>query len=168
MIIGGIDPGLVALGWAASADPYQHSITRAGIVRGAKDLPYSERIVDIADRLRDVMPLCDVIYVECMRYRPGAKVNPAILLQLNLLAGSCMRLLKPSGQMFFVEPTTWKGTLDKEVHHSRIRVCLDEQERAIVDAIKPKSLAHNATDAVGLCLFATGRLTPQTKTLRKK
>lgn len=142
-------------------------LTHAGMVRGNAAFSTSERVVDIADRLRDAVPLCDVLYVECMRYRPQAKVNPAILLALNLLAGSAIRLAKPSAEVHFVEPGTWKGQLEKTVHGSRIRLTLSPHERNIVDTLKPKSLVNNVVDAVGLCLFATDRLTPKTRTLRR-
>ncbi len=163
MIIGGIDPGLVALGFAHGEDDL---LRHAGIVRGDAKMPDSERIADIADRLQGAMPLCDVLYVECMVYRPGAKVNPKILLALNLLAGSCLRLVKPSGRIVWVPPHTWKGNCEKSVHGSRIRVTLNAAERSIIDGVRPASLAHNATDAVGLYLFATGRLTPKTRSIK--
>lgn len=168
-IYGGIDPGLVACGyaWVDDVGGKVEQLTKAGIVRGDPKFDFSNRIMAIADALLEFMPLCDVLYVESMRYRPHAKVNPAILLQLNLLAGTCARLVAPGGVLMFVEPQTWKGQLEKDVHHSRIRVTLNEDERRIVEDIRPKSLAHNALDAVGLCLYATGRLTPKTRTITK-
>lgn len=164
MITIGVDPGLVCTGWGRFDDGV---LVAAGMVRGDSDLDTSARVVDIADRLRDVCSGADQLCVERMAYRKHEKVNPEIILALQLLAGTCLRLAKPSADVLFVQPLTWKGKLDGDAHNSRVRLTLTPQERNIVDVLKPKSLLHNVLDGIGLGLFVLNRLTPTTRTLKK-
>lgn len=59
-----------------------------------------------------------------------------------------------------VVPREWKGTIPPDVLISRVQDRLSEEERARV-ALPAKSLAHNVWDAVGIALWAVGRLNPR-------
>jgi hypothetical protein len=51
------------------------------------------------------------------------------------------------------KPSEWKRQVAKDLHHTRIRVALLPQECVIWDR-----LGHDARDAVGIGLFAQGRI----------
>lgn len=51
-------------------------------------------------------------------------------------------------------PRVWKGTIEKRVHHPRIRRALTPEERVLM----PSFDQHDTWDAVGIFLFATDRL----------
>ena len=50
-------------------------------------------------------------------------------------------------------PSEWKRQVHKELHHRRIRAALSTPEQGVWDA-----LGHDARDAVGIGLFALGRI----------
>lgn len=159
MIIGGIDPGLVATGYGVLTDGV---LTHAGIVRGNPKLKTSARVNAIALELFErLSPLgIDILAVEHMVYRGGKqRTNPAILLALNLVGGASWCL---ADEVNWYVPTEWKGRLDKDAAISRIMLTLSASERKIVEDIKPEGLRHNALDGIGLALFEAGRLTPHT------
>lgn len=165
MIIGGIDPGLVATGYGVLTDGV---LTHAGIVRGNPKLKTSQRVDAIALELFErLSPLgIDVLAVEHMVYRGGKqRTNPAILLALNLVAGACWCL---ADKVNWYVPTEWKGRLDKDVAINRMMLTLSTSERKILEDIKPASLRHNAADGVGLALFESGRLTPHTVKIKPR
>jgi hypothetical protein len=88
---------------------------------------------------------------ESMAFRQGRnKGNPQDLMDVNLIAGHV--------GTDWVLPHEWKGMTPKEIHQPKILACLTPEERAIVDAIKPPSLRHNAIDAIGIGLWDVGRL----------
>lgn len=58
-----------------------------------------------------------------------------------------------------VLPRDWKGTMRKRAKLKHIVSMLDPDERRIVKALElPRSLVHNVLDAVGIMLWANGRL----------
>lgn len=63
------------------------------------------------------------------------------------------------GEVRCVVPRDWKGTIPKRELIRRVQGRLSEEERARV-ILPAKSLAHNVWDAVGIALWAVGRLTP--------
>ena len=60
----------------------------------------------------------------------------------------------------------WKGSVPKSKHQPRILTRLEFFETAIVENVMPKGLRHNAIDAVGLALWACGRMRPATQKQR--
>jgi len=82
------------------------------------------------------------------------------LIKLAALAGALVGSCDWQSSRF-VEPRTWKGTLDADAMTERIteRITVDEFTR--VDLTSPKSLHHNIWDAVGIGLWACGRLEPR-------
>jgi len=85
------------------------------------------------------------------------KGDPNDLLDVAAVAGAAATLGEPR----FVTPQQWKGRVPKPIHHKRIRAVLSADELAVFvtaeDAI-PKSLAHNVLDAIGIGLWAKGRM----------
>jgi hypothetical protein len=55
-------------------------------------------------------------------------------------------------------PHEWKGSVDGDVMTRRIVQHLYLEEKVLVAEVRPRSLAHNAIDAVGLGLHHLGRL----------
>lgn len=149
-----IDPGGPCLGWAQW---YDGTLVRCGLSRSSAKT-WQDRALDHRAWLKlhgAYLDPAGLVLTECMRVRGGRNAgNPQILVELNGIAGHV-------GNQW-VEPSVWKGRLPKEVHQPRIMLTLTPEERLIVEAVKPASLAHNAVDAVGIGLFHLGRLTPQT------
>lgn len=56
-----------------------------------------------------------------------------------------------------VAPREWKGTIPADVLITRVQDRLSEKERSRV-TLPAKSLRHNVWDAVGIALWAVGRL----------
>lgn len=59
-----------------------------------------------------------------------------------------------------VLPITWKrGSIPKRIHHPRILARLTKDERALLLAVKcALSAQHNVIDAIGIGLWAVGRM----------
>lgn len=95
-------------------------------------------------------------------YPRGRTKNPNDVLAVAVSAGEHGGRCKAAGaQVDYVEPRSWKGTIDKATHHARVLERLDARETAIVDRLGlPKSKRHNVLDAVALGLFGVGRLGP--------
>lgn len=88
---------------------------------------------------------------EAMVFRQESnKGDPQILIDLNLITG-CVGTE-------WIAPHSWKGMVPKEEHQPKILSALSAKERALVEAIMPNGLRHNAIDAVGIGLNALGRL----------
>ncbi len=81
-----------------------------------------------------------------------SKATPQDLMDLNVIAGAM--------GTEWVTPSEWKGHVPKDIHQPRILKALDARERALVLFVNPPSLRHNAIDAIGIGLFALGRLRP--------
>jgi hypothetical protein len=85
------------------------------------------------------------------------------LLDLNLLGGLVARAFSRNITVRY--PRDWKGTTDTTVLERRlleglgtVPPLLDERERALMLAIRPEGLRHNAVDAVAMGLGETGRV----------
>jgi hypothetical protein len=155
VVFAAIDPGLTATGYAVFDTGV---LVMAGIVRTSPKAALEDRIRKIHLALYDLP--ADRL-VERMVVRGGRnKGNPQILCDLNLLAGALGN--------DWVVPHQWKGMLPKEVHQPRILATLSPGEKALVEAIKPASLRHNAVDAVGIGLYRLGRLTPATRKINRR
>lgn len=93
-------------------------------------------------------------------YREGksANVDPEDLTNLTGVVGAVIGFLDPA-EVETCVPAQWKGQVPKEIHNRRIISTLTPNEKAVLDAIKcPASLKHNVVDAVGIGLFALGRM----------
>lgn len=142
-----IDPGKRKLGWAFFAD---RRLVRCGLSRIDG--------VDAFGRLAILhslaLPCAETGIVELMSVYPGdrAKGDPNDLIAVATvgaeLAGRKCDFVR------YVSPRDWKGQVPKEIHHERILSRLDEDEKVLVVGQN-----HDTKDAVGLGLYALGRLT---------
>jgi hypothetical protein len=94
-------------------------------------------------------------------YPGGRTKSPNDVVTLALNAGEWAGRYKGIGtRVRYVEPRTWKGTLDPDVCNVRILACLDSGETDVYrDATRkvPKRKQHNVIDAIGIGLYACGR-----------
>lgn len=72
------------------------------------------------------------------------KMTPQQLADFNLIAGFL-------GTHWYT-PREWKGDLDRAAEQAYTRGALGAPELALLDAVKPTSLAHNTCSAVGVGL----------------
>jgi hypothetical protein len=98
-------------------------------------------------------------YIELPRVYPGtkAKGDPNDLIAVAAVAGAWAASL-PS--VTFLAPSEWKGQLPKRVCEERIRAKLSARELETLERCLgpiPRSLRHNALDAVGIALHGAGR-----------
>lgn len=95
------------------------------------------------------------VIVELPQVYVVGKGDPNDLIALAFAAG---RITRRFSDVDTVKPAQWKGQLPKEVHHRRVRACLESAE---LDAIENSGIArgklHNALDAVALGLWKLGR-----------
>ncbi len=81
-------------------------------------------------------------------------MTAAQLADFNCIAG---QLAGWHGEL--VTPAQWKGAVPKEVHQPRILAALTAAEQGVLDAAKvAPTLKNNVVDAIGLGLWAVGRL----------
>ncbi len=170
-IIGAVDPGSSLAGVALFHDGH---LTAADLAR-SKRAPLAAYYGPDVRRYADValtvvawfssrVARLDTLSLEWPQVYGGGgrKEDPNDLLPLAAVQGgivACLDLLAfPVGQVRVYLPRSWKGTVRKEIFTDRIRARLDVAETAIDAAVRPESLRHNATDAVGLGLYELGRL----------
>jgi hypothetical protein len=134
-----IDPGKYA-GWARFRDG---SLEAAGAAQ--------------ADRLS--FEECDELVVEVPQYRPHSRVDPNDLITLAWESGKLAERV-PNGSTILVFPSTWKGSVPKEVHNRRVTALLSPDEVHVLESALCWRFAyrHNMVDAVGLGLWRLGRL----------
>lgn len=89
-------------------------------------------------------------------YRAGkSKGDPNDLITLAIRVGRYQERLEAAGvPVKLYLPTTWKGQIDKSIHHTRVEATLTEREREIVYAVakRPNTRGYddNVWDAVAL------------------
>lgn len=145
-LIMAIDPGTKATGWATFLGDKLHE---AGLVR-AKDTQ------DMIAELKKMGWAVDEVVVEYPQVYPGHRADPNDLIGLALISGAAATL---GDTIRLVRPLAWKGQIPKEIHHRRIFAQLDMGEQRRINLVGvPKSLIHNVNDAIGLGLWAVGRM----------
>lgn len=102
------------------------------------------------------------IYAERPRMRERSPVRKQTIADLSLALGLVVsRFAGPQTAIRYIEPTTWKGTVDKAITGKRITAALSSAERCVLanalEGIEGK-LQHNVYDAVGIGLFGLGRV----------
>lgn len=65
-------------------------------------------------------------------------------------------------EVFEPTPVQWKGSVPKEIHNARVLARLSDAELRAIPKL-PKSKLHNVIDAIGLGLWALGRMTQERK-----
>lgn len=85
-----------------------------------------------------------------------AKANDCI--QVTRAVGQWEQVCAPQ-PTWLVLPRTWKKQVDKRVHNARVLDRLSAAELALLTALRlPESKRHNVIDAIGLGLWALGRM----------
>jgi hypothetical protein len=100
------------------------------------------------------IPKGSVLIGELPTYRgrqPGVnKATPTDLIKLAVILGEFLGLYRRKVDVVrLVTPAEWKGSVPKDICHSRIEDVLGPDEKM------PEN--HNARDAVGIGLFELGR-----------
>lgn len=106
------------------------------------------------------------IFGERPKIYPNSKAPPSDIITLAIRAGEAIGPYRypPPGtepaKVTYYEPWEWKGSVAKNVHHSRLWAVLGPEEKAIVHEAAlgmAPSKRHNLMDAIGIGLFALGR-----------
>lgn len=164
MILLAIDPGLEFLAWATF---YEKRLLSCGL-----SIVYKERqtLGELARSHVNNVPRLnyDYIVLEEMRHYPAkgarhiadAKAND--LLRLQLIGAYVSGSLSLEQTQFISAPAMqWKGQVKKHVTKHRVYDALDEREQEVfAHDVKriAESKRHNVFDAIGIGLFALGRI----------
>lgn len=119
----------------------------------------AERVRDMVEGFIDTLdehPSKVAVEVPRIYPKQKKKVDPEDIIRLTLVAGGFLAL----GNGIIVRPQDWKRQIPKDVCQRRIKKRLRPGEsRRLEIALKciPRSLRHNAWDAVGIGMDAVGR-----------
>jgi len=86
--------------------------------------------------------------------RPGELVVVEDILSLQAVGRALIKALGKGSKFVQVSPSTWKGTLPKEVHRRRLARILSPEELALMPEMDQE---HDTWDGVGLYLYGAGR-----------
>lgn len=152
-----IDPSLRATGWALFEDEVLDS---CGLWR--------PRAKDTDDAIRELGKTAyglflgenvDNIVIERPQVYPGEGHKKAKDVVTIALVGGAIAGAIGANDWTFVLPREWKGTVPKDKHNAIVLHRLETEERLLVYSCGvPKGLTHNVIDAVGIGLWALGRL----------
>ncbi len=145
MITLAIDPGVKHLGVALFED---ETLVYATLLKTGDAQALSELFFVHGPPDRVVIELPQVYA------RSKSKGDPNDLIAVAVVVGALTACLKNAE---LIKPRVWKGTVDKSVFLKRILGKLEPGELALLPKLA-KSLVHNVQDAVGIGLFAVGRL----------
>lgn len=159
-----VDPGIAGCGVAYAS---RGVLLKAQYVRNETGIfPPAERCERMGRAVRDAVQALPRgvhsprLVLEWPQVRTAGKGrgDPNDLLLLAGVDAAIVTYL--SGEVQCVAPREWKDTIPPDVLISRVQDRLSEEERARV-ILPAKSLAHNVWDAVGIALWAVGRLNPR-------
>jgi len=150
------DPGLSSASGTGWARFHQKLLYAAGVLIPVKG-SLEDKLRDLARQAHTATNSTDTVVVEHMRIYPGPrqKGDQNDLIDLAVLEGMILGATNPAG-IVLVSARTWKGNVPKDVMGKRILATLSELERETIEG-KGKRM-HNALDAVGIGLWALGRL----------
>lgn len=165
-----LDPGKQCLGWSATI---AGKLTACGLLR-TQQPDLGGIVADYWEQLQPSVPIKPrIVVVERMSHYPNARRTPAAmhatvadLLDLTAVSAALAGRLCP-GQWRFASPAEWKGQTPKEIHNKRVLAALTAEEKIAFEAdinLVPQSLRHNVIDAVGLNLWAVGRMRARKET----
>lgn len=105
------------------------------------------------------------VVIEKPQWRPHEKkIDVNDLIKLAIMVGELKRHYELTGKLLntkveLVVPTTWKGSVPKEIHNERVLKHLTVEELARVP-LRPRAKTpdNNCVDAVGIGLWKLGRL----------
>ncbi len=148
-----IDPGTQGIGLAVWYPP--ELLCAAYVPLTGETL--EARVQSIKTILKaPTLACCDRLVLEYPQIYRGTPADPNDLLGLALVDGALLACIStPNAQL--VLPREWKGTVKKDVMCRRIESRLTPIEQRRLKDVK-KSVRHNMVDAVGIGLWALGRL----------
>jgi len=145
------DPAAHHVGWAAFREG---RLASCGLER--KD-PLSAGLEELAGALRVAHRV--VVEVPQVYQQRGWEGDPNDLIDVALTAGRIAQAFDGQAPAEFVRPHAWKSNVPKAVMLRRITESLDGAEQNVLHATKvPATLIHNVVDAIGLGIWALGRL----------
>lgn len=149
-----IDPGSKTVGWARFL---KKKLVGCGVLRA--ETPVAMRVQFESH----AWPFSNTpvrVYVERPQVytRSRQKGDQNDLVHIAMIGGMLAGAVAFPADIHFVFPATWKGQAPKKVMGRRILKRLGLSELHYVEAAATTKLAHNAVDAVGLGLWAEGRL----------
>jgi hypothetical protein len=149
------DPGNTT-GWAY----FQGGVLVCAGYGKLEEILYSAPGLTVGDETR--LFETDAVLIEKPQWRPHDKIDINDIITLAVAVGELKRAYwKPINgpRIEEVFPTTWKGSVPKDVHNKRVLSKLTPQELAQVP-LRPRAKTpdHNCVDAVGLGLWKLGRL----------
>ncbi len=143
------------MGTLMSVDPKGH-----GSLRGKPGFAWFDNGELAAVLGKFSLVACDILVIELPQvYQHGrSKGDPNDLIRVAFYAGAVAGALGYfggllTGKLLTPTPGDWKGQVPKAIHHERIRRVLSTKELGLVSRVD-----HNVMDAVGLGLWALGRL----------
>lgn len=81
-----------------------------------------------------------LILLEVMRYRVGENVTPQSLIDLNFVGGTVAAAALtayPDARVIPVEPSQWKGSVKKQIHHTRLMTQLAWRHEVLKSYVRP-------------------------------
>ena len=137
-----VDPGVKATGlaWFEGKELVHVELVRAASLN--EMLREGRRVAESRGKIERIILEKPQVYGT--RHQKG---DPNDLISVALIAGSIATVGK---HIVFVRPRQWKGNVPKHITEVRVRDRLSPKELELLNKIKPKYLAHNAIDAVGI------------------
>lgn len=150
------DPGLAPSSGTGWARFHYGELFSAGVLVPVKGT-LEDKLRELARQAHTATNSTDTVVMEHMRIYPGPrqKGDQNDLIDLAVLEGMILGATNPAG-IVLVSARTWKGNVPKDIMGKRILAALSEAERAQIEG-KGKRM-HNALDAIGIGLWALGRL----------
>jgi hypothetical protein len=148
------DPSLSCTGYALFV---QGNLKKAGIVQTHAGTPWGKRLWD----LMGTLPLKLSVERYDVRVMEWPQVygldTAASVLEVAAAGGAIASVY--GGEFVRVLPREWKGQVPKTAHNRRVLKVLSETELGYLESVvTATSLRNNMIDAVGLGLWALGRL----------
>ena len=126
------------------------------LVRCNRLSAWNEGIEKMTALKGDVLAFIELPQVYNQRHWKG---DPNDLLAVALTVGALKFAVRKASAIELVPPHKWKGNVPKAVMLKRIESKLDTEEKEILSQISvAKSKRHDVLDAIGIGLWALGRL----------
>lgn len=112
---------------------------------------------ELATAVNNIRP--DLILIEKPQWRPHENIDINKLITLAIGVGQLKERYSAFASVELVVPTTWKGSVPKEIHNRRVLAHLSPEELARVP-LRPRAKTpdHNCVDAIGLGLWKLRRM----------
>jgi Holliday junction resolvasome RuvABC endonuclease subunit len=153
-----IDPAIRAVGWALFINNYLHNCGVILQYKGKENLIHS--ILEAYQQIL-ILEKPDFLVIEKPHISINRAADPNDLIKVALVTGICLSLCPHyAHRIWLPTPQEWKGNTPKLITYHRTVEKFNKHERFIVEEdLKniPKSLHHNAYDAIALGLKALER-----------